>query len=177
MRSVEAFMPKFFAKDAKHFQVLRLSNYASFDKVVVRYMNGSLIKFLKAFFFNTLVVFFVNYLVPGIYVEDSSKIPHIRGDIIFPLVLGFLNSLILPSLRVLDQPFSFLRLAIIAMIINFAAYAFLKLISITIRLETIEGYLLGAFFVTVITLMISGWEMRKDRPKSDSKIEGVKFPE
>lgn len=144
---------------------------------MVEYMNGSLHKFLKAFFFNALVIFFVNYLIPGIHIAESSKIPHIYGDILFPLVLGFLNSLILPALRVIDQPFSLMRLAVVALILNFAAYAFLKIIPIKIHLETIEGYLLGALSVTLISLMISGWEMRKDRPKPDSKIEGVKFPE
>ena len=140
-------------------------------------MNGPLLKFLKAFFYNSLVVFFADYLIPGIHLADPSKIPHIKGDVLFPLGLGFLNSLIYPALRVLDRPLSPIRLGVVVLILNFASYAFLKLISIGIHIETVEGYLWGALFVSIFTLLISGWEMRKDRPKPGLKTEGVKFPE
>lgn len=140
-------------------------------------MNSSLVKFLKTFFYSSLAVFFVNYFIPGIHLVDPSKLPHIRGDVFFPLGLGFLNSLIFPALKVLDSTFSPLRLAVVIFVLNFAAYAFLKLLSIGIQIETVEGYLLGALLVSVLALLISGWEMRKNQPKPGPKIEGVKFPE
>ena len=44
--------------------------------------------YLKSLFFNFLVVFFANHVLPGIEVVKPTKLPHIGGDLTFAIALG-----------------------------------------------------------------------------------------
>src|SRR5690554_369130 len=59
--------------------------------------------YLKHLLINFLIVFFANYVLPGIEVLNQTKLPHVGGDILFALSLGFLNASIFHGLRILHQ--------------------------------------------------------------------------
>lgn len=105
--------------------------------------------YLKSLFFNFLTVFFTNYLFPGIETVQRSKLPHIGGDLLFAFILGMLNSLIYPSLKLFKQEPTAVRIALIAVILNFASYAIVKLIPIGIQINTVEGYISGSVIVAL----------------------------
>ena len=117
--------------------------------------------YLKSLFFNFLTVFFANHLLPGIEVVKQSKLPHIGGDLLFAIVLGFLNSLIFPVLKVMDQKISVGRIAITASVLSFAAYAVLKFAPLGIEIKTVEGYLLAAGFVGAGGFLTNYLEMKR----------------
>src|SRR3989344_5894713 len=98
--------------------------------------------YIKSLFFNFLVVFFADHILPGIEVVDQTKLPHFGGDLLFSVALGFLNSLIFPFLKLVDRNLTALRIAMIALVLNFAAYALLKLLPVGIQVITVEGYIL-----------------------------------
>ncbi len=117
--------------------------------------------YLKSLLFNFLIVFFADYLLPGIEVTMPTKLPHIGGDLIFAVILGGLNSLIYPALKVFSKKSSTVfHIAIIASILNFGAYALLKLLPIAIHISSIEGYLLPAIAVTIVSFIVNFFEMK-----------------
>jgi uncharacterized membrane protein YvlD (DUF360 family) len=117
-------------------------------------------KYLKSLFFNFLIVFFANHILPGIEVTDMTKLPHLGGDLIFSIVLGLLNSLIYPGLKILGQPTTMPRIALVALGLNFLAYALLKLLPVGIKLTSVEGYLLGTIVVSLGSFFLNYLEMK-----------------
>lgn len=116
--------------------------------------------YIKCLFFNFLIIFFANHIIPGIYVGDLTKIPHIRADLLFPLFLGLINSWIYPALRIFDRSISWFHIAALAVVINFVSYAVLKIISIGIQIVTLEGYLFVSIIVSVGSFVLNYWEMK-----------------
>ena len=125
--------------------------------------------YMKCLFFNFLVVFFANHIMPGIHVGDLTKIPHVRADLLFPLFLGLINSLIYPALRVFDRSISWFHIAALSLVINFVAYAILKILPIGIEIVTLEGYLFVSIVVSLGSFIMNYWEMRHclKAPKND----------
>ena len=116
--------------------------------------------YIKCLVFNFLVVFFANYILPGIHVSDLTKLPHVRADLLLPLFLGLINSLIYPTLRVFDRSISWFHIAALALVINFVAYAIIKILPIGIEIVTLEGYLCVSIVVSVGSFIMNYWEMR-----------------
>ncbi len=119
-------------------------------------------RYVKSLFFNFLTVFFANHILPGIDVVDMTKLPHVGGDLFFSFGLGLLNSLIFPVFRLLKRDASWIRIAATALILNFAAYALLKLFPfIGIHVETVEGYILSALVVSIGSFLTNFQEMKR----------------
>lgn len=116
--------------------------------------------YLKNFLICFLIVFFVNYLFPGIDVVNQTKLPHIGGDLIFAAILGLLNSLIFPLLRVMDKHTNLIRIVVVTAILNFAVYALLKLLPFGVFVTNVEGYFFGAIFVTLGSFLVSYFQYR-----------------
>lgn len=122
-----------------------------------------MLRYAKALFICFLAVFFANYLMPGIDVIDHTKIPHLGTDLEFAVALGFLNSLIAPFLTLLNRRSYVLQVAIIALILNFAAYGLLHLISLDIHLSSIKDYLLVSFVVALVSFVVNYREAKRMR--------------
>lgn len=105
--------------------------------------------YVKSLFANFLIVFFANHILPGIQVVNTTKLPHLGADIPFALVIGVLNSLIYPVLKMIDHKIDALRIAGIAFLLNFAVYAIVKVLPIGIHILSIAGYLIPALVVAV----------------------------
>lgn len=123
--------------------------------------------YLKAFAIQVLIVFFANYLLPDVQVMNQTKLPHIGGDIIFAVALGVLNMAIYPILKMTGHAAIF-KVAIVAIVLNFIAYAILKLLPLGIDVMGLKGYALVAIVVSVGSILVNYFEMKKS-PK--------KFPE
>lgn len=123
----------------------------------------ALMNYLKYFFVGFSIVFFVNYLFPGIDLVNQSKISHIGGDLIFPVVVGLLNSLVFPLLKAFDRRLSMVRISVVILILNFAAYVLLKLFSIGVYVTSVEGYFSGAIFVSFGSILMSYVRLREYR--------------
>lgn len=115
---------------------------------------------VKHFLVCFLIVFFVNYLLPGIDVVNQTKIPHIGGDLIFALSLGLLNFLVVPLLGAFDGYLTKFRVAFVTLLLNFAAYALLKVLPIGVLVMNLEGYLIASIVVSVGCFMVHYSEMK-----------------
>ena len=117
-------------------------------------------RYLKNLFFCFLIVFFANHVLPGISVSDQTKLPHLGGDLLFAVILGFLNSLVYPVLKLIHQHPSIIRMGIVSLVLNLIAYAILKLLPIGIHIMSVEGYILVSFAVTVASTLSNFFEMK-----------------
>ncbi len=116
-------------------------------------------RYLKSLFFNFLIVFFANHVLPGIEVTDMTKLPHLGGDLLFSIALGLLNSLIYPILKLMGRP-AMTRIALVALALNFITYAILKLLPVGIKVVSVEGYLLAAAVVSIGSFLLNYFEMK-----------------
>jgi len=118
--------------------------------------------YLKTLLFNFFIVFFADHILPGIDVADQTKLPHIGGDLMFAIALGFINSLIYPVLKLFNQA-SWLKIAGLSFVINFVAYAILKILPIAIFVNTFIGYFSAAILVSMGAFLTNFLEMRHKR--------------
>lgn len=128
-------------------------------------------KYLKALFFSFLIVFFANHVLPGIVVNDITKLPHIGGDLLFSILLGLLNSLIYPILKVLHRPITLSRIGLIALALNFIAYGVVKFLPVGIQITSVEGYLLAALAVSIGSFLLNYYEMKHSSNKPIDPME------
>lgn len=117
--------------------------------------------YVRSLVYSFFIVFFANYLIPGVDVVNQTKLPHIGGDLIFAAALGFLNSLIVPLLKSMDGYLTIVRISIAALILNFAAYALLKLLPLGVFITNVEGYVIVALVVSIASILLNFIEMRR----------------
>jgi len=135
-------------------------------------------RYLKSLFFNFLIVFFANHVLPGIEVTDLTKLPHLGGDLLFSLALGLLNTLVYPILRLFMRPASIVRIAIACFVLNFIAYAIVKFLPVGIHISSIEGYLLGASVVALGSILLNYADMKSGshHHKHEDPVEPPPLP-
>lgn len=119
--------------------------------------------YLKYFLAGFFIVFFVDYLFPGIDVVNQSKIPHIGGDFFFALILGLLNSMVYPILRIIDRNSSIIRVSIVVFILNFLGYALLKLLPFGVYITSVEGYFAASLAVSLGSILLAYAQFRHYR--------------
>lgn len=122
--------------------------------------------FLKMLFYNFLIVFFANHILPGIEVTSQTKLPHVGGDLLFAIALALLNTSIFPILKLVKQEPTRVRIALVAVILNFLVYAVIKLLPVGIHVMTVEGYFAAAVVVTVGSFVTNFFTMKHDKPSS-----------
>jgi uncharacterized membrane protein YvlD (DUF360 family) len=122
--------------------------------------------YLKCLFFNFLIVFFVNHVLPGIE-PGEHKLPHVGPDLIFAFSLGLLNSLIYTILKLVQQQrINFPKIALIALVINFFAYALLKFVPLGISVTSLEGFFIAAFVISLGSMLTNYLEWKHSCPKT-----------
>ncbi len=126
-------------------------------------------KYIKAVFFSFLIIFFANLVLPGVEIINRTKLPHLGSDFPFALLLGFLNASIYPVVKLFGKKSPIFQIVTSAIILNFAFYGTLSLLSIGIHLETIHGFLLVSSVVVVASIIANLIEMMGDRapPEED----------
>jgi len=117
--------------------------------------------YLKSLVINFLIIFFSDHILPGIQVMDQTKLPHVGGDLILSVVLGLLNSLIYPVLKLIHADPSGLKIGLVALILNFAAYGLVKLLPIGISVNTVEGYILVSAVVSLGGFLTNYFELKR----------------
>lgn len=124
-------------------------------------------KFLKALFFNFLIVFFANHVLPGIEIKEHTRFPHIGGDISFALSLGLLNTIIYPILKLVGRKDSVLKIAMFALVLNLVAYAIVKFLPVGIQIRSVEGYIFGSLAVAIGSFLTNLYEMSSSKKKNE----------
>lgn len=116
--------------------------------------------YFKSLFFNFLTVFFADHIIPGIQISYYTKLPHIEGDLIFAIAVGFLNSLIFPVLRLVTDPSHF-KIGLISFLISFGSYSIVNLLPIGIHLHTAGAYVWCSVVVWIASYLTNHLEYRR----------------
>lgn len=124
--------------------------------------------YLRSFMYCFFIVFFVNYLIPGVDVVSLTKLPYFKTDVIFPLSLAFLNFGIPTAFRLFGKPLGRIKLGMILFLVNIAAYTLLKVSSLGVYITTIEGYFISIALVTVGCLVVDFIVFRSSPPKGST---------
>ncbi len=107
--------------------------------------------YLKSLIVNILIVFFACYTLPGIEVMKHTKFPSVEGDLFFAIVLGGLNTLIYPILKMFTSA-HYLKIAIVCVIVNFTTLAWINILPVGFKMISFGGYFWVAVVVTVFSL-------------------------
>jgi uncharacterized membrane protein YvlD (DUF360 family) len=124
-------------------------------------MWSGMMYYINLLSYNFLGVFFANYVMPGIEIAHQTKLPHIGGGLIFALVVGLINSMIYPVLKVLNQPISLGKIAAIAVAVSFTSYAILKFINVGVEVKSVEGFLFASITVAAVSFLTNYIEIRR----------------
>jgi uncharacterized membrane protein YvlD (DUF360 family) len=119
--------------------------------------------YLRSLFLNFLVVFFVDRMIPGIQISQFEDVPNVGADILFSLIVGFLNASIFPFYAIMEIPFSVLKLAIISFFISFGAFTVIAFIPFGVQAVSFWGVLLGGFIVWGTACLCNYLEWVRDR--------------
>jgi uncharacterized membrane protein YvlD (DUF360 family) len=128
---------------------------------------------IKAFFRNFLTIFFANYLLPGIELPPSTKLPHLSGDLLFALCLGLLNTFLLPAMRLFNQKISAIRVGLFVVVLNVGTYGLMKLLSLGIKVSSLEGFLAASFVVSVGAFLTCYLEIKKGATEAEAPFTRV----
>ena len=128
-------------------------------------------KYLKSFAFCFFIVFFVNYLIPGVDVVSFTKIPFFKGDILFPAVLALANIGIVLGFKMVGKALSKIKLGLSLFVLNSIGYSFLKVANSGIYITTVEGYALSIILVSVGCFLVLSFLMHDSSSGNNSGDE------
>ncbi len=115
--------------------------------------------YLRSFFLNFLIVFFLARVLPGINIEYFENVPNVGLDILFAGVVGFLNASIFYFWLVLDVKITKLKLAISAIIISFLSFIVIGVFNIGMQAD-FSGVMLGGIFTSIVSYFTNYLEMK-----------------
>lgn len=99
--------------------------------------------YVRSLFLNFLVVFFVDRVAPGIEIAYYEQVPNIGADILFSLVVGFLNASIFFFLALLELDITRLRLAIFSFFISFGSFLVIAIFPFGVEVINAWGVIVG----------------------------------
>ncbi len=126
-------------------------------------------KLLIRWVVSTLALFAAAYLIPGIRVEDSNAW---MVYAMMALILGLVNAVIRPFLKLLSCPLIILTLGVFILVINGASFLLAARIAEALGVGFyVDGFwsaMLGALIVSVISIFFSIF--LKDRNEGVSRV-------
>ena len=125
--------------------------------------------YFKSLLFNFLCVFFVDHVIPGVEISYYTKLPEIKGDLIFSFGLGFLNSLIFPILKYFNLKPSHFKIGFITFIVSFAAYSVVNVLPVGIRVTTAGAYIWASLVVWFGSYLTNHLEFRRYIKEQENK--------
>ncbi|MBS0625239.1 MAG: hypothetical protein JSS32_04245 [Verrucomicrobia bacterium] len=106
--------------------------------------------YLRSLFLNFLVVFFVDRISPGVEIIYFEQIPDIGADILFSILVGFLNASIFPFLMILELNPSKTKMAIMSLCVSYGAFIVISMIPFGIQVTSPAGVLVGGTLVWAV---------------------------
>ena len=117
--------------------------------------------YFKSLLFNFLAVFFANHIIPGIKIDYYTKLPDIKGDIIFSFFLGLVLSLIFPVLKIFKLSPSHFKIGFITFLVSFGAYSLVNILPVGIHITSAGGFIWCSLIVWFCSYLTNHLEYRK----------------
>ncbi len=119
--------------------------------------------YIRSLFLNFLVVFFVDRVVPGVEITNFEEVPNIGADILFSLIVGFLNASVFPFYAILELKLTPLKLGLINFIISYGAFITIAIIPFGVRVVSAWGVVIGGTIVCVTAFFTNYLEWQQDK--------------
>ncbi|MBI5272837.1 MAG: phage holin family protein [Chlamydiia bacterium] len=103
--------------------------------------------YLRSFFLNFLMVFFIDRISPGIEIVYFDQVPNVGADILFSILVGFFNASVFPFLAILELKITKLKLAVMTGVISFAAFTIIAVIPFGVRVVSPLGFFFGSLVI------------------------------
>lgn len=116
--------------------------------------------YLRSFFLNFLIVFFVDRMAPGIEIAMFEEVPNIGADILFSLIVAFLNSSVFFFFALLEWAISSLRIAVITWIISFGAFIIIAIVPFGVKVVNPWGVIIGGLVVWGVAFLTNYLEWK-----------------
>ncbi len=115
--------------------------------------------YLRSLFLNFLIVFFVLRIIPGIKIEFYENVPNIGADLLASIIIGGLNSLIIPALILFNIKATNIKIAVIGFFICLLSFLILAGFNIGIEVTAI-GVILGTIIVWIVSFFTNYLELK-----------------
>lgn len=119
--------------------------------------------YLRSFFLNFLIVFFVDRVAPGVEILSYEQVPNIGADILFSLIVGFLNASIFFFLVILELNITNFKLAIFGFVISFGAFFTIAIVPFGVQVVNPWGSILGGGIVWAVSFLTNYLEWKHYR--------------
>jgi len=116
--------------------------------------------YVRSFFLNFLIVFFVDRVSPGVEVTYYEQVPNVGADILFSLVVGFLNASIFFFLIILEIDITKLKLAIFSFAISFGSFLAIAIFPFGVRIVNPWGVIIGGGIVCAVSFFTNFLEWK-----------------
>jgi uncharacterized membrane protein YvlD (DUF360 family) len=118
--------------------------------------------YLRSLFLNFLTVFFVDRVAPGIQIDSFEQVPNIGADLLFSLILGFLNATVFPFLAILELKPTPMKMGLATFVITFVGFIAIAIFPFGVRVVGPIGVLIGGGIVWVVAFFTNYLEWKTD---------------
>jgi hypothetical protein len=116
--------------------------------------------YARSFFLNFLIVFFIDRVAPGVEIANFENVPNIGADILFSLIIGFLNSSIFFFLALMETSITNLRMAIMSFVVSFGGFLAIAIVPFGVRVVNPWGVIIGGGVVWAIAVLTNHLEWK-----------------
>ena len=103
--------------------------------------------FLRSWLINSLIIFVINNVIPGVHVSLFEAVPDVFADLVFSGAVGLLNALVFPVLDNLVAQVRLWQIVLVTGGISFAAYLLVWVTPLGINVVSFGGWLLAGLLV------------------------------
>jgi uncharacterized membrane protein YvlD (DUF360 family) len=122
--------------------------------------------YVRSLFLNFLIVFFIDRMAPGVEIDTFEQVPNIGADILFSIVVGFLNASVFPLLFILEAKITPLKMALFNLIITAVCFLAISIFPFGVRVVSPAGYFLSVFVVWAVAFFTNYLEYKHANPKT-----------
>lgn len=122
--------------------------------------------YLRSFLINFLFVFFIDRVSPGIEIIYFEQVPDIGADLLFSILVGFLNASVFPFFSLLEIPVSKMKIAIFTFVITFTAFGIISVVPFGVKIVNPAGLFLGGSLVWIVAYASNYLEWKHARTGS-----------
>ena len=119
--------------------------------------------YLRSLFLNFLIVFFVDRMIPGIQIQTFEQVPNIGADLLFALIVGFLNASVFPFLFILELSPTIKKIVCMTGPITFLSFLVISVIPFGVQVVSPVGFIFGSLIVWVCAIFTNFLELKSAR--------------
>ena len=116
--------------------------------------------YLRSLFLNFLIVFFINNVMPGIKITNFENVPNIGYDIMFAVIVGFLNASVFLVVILFEIKHVLQVIVSIAFLISFLSYGIIAYFDFGIKVTTFSAFFWSALIVFLVSVFSNHLEYK-----------------